>query len=313
VVRVVFRGPDRRDREAESSRANPQASPGAELARKWELEPNVIPHLEARTVGLLSPPAPPEGDLIPSATGWLIGRGPRREQLYPTFSRWADRSFFATYGAIFAVNILGSHVSTLVGSLVLGLPFLGSLAAMAIVPPAMLRRQFKRARQVGSLGEVPRGTLVRVTGTIGSQATVPTLFRGVPAVLFRNRVASAEETRGQDFLLDLDQGEQAKVAARRAYLLDPPKRTDEPPACGPVCAYRVDRHFELRSDMFTRSWLRSRYRRYESSVGPGDRVEVCGIVEHVLDPTMESPSQRQPPMRPVLMANEKTPLLVRQV
>ena len=156
-------------------------------------------------------------------------------------------------------------------------------------------------------------TVVRVTGTIGSQATVPTLFRGVPAVLFRNRLADAEETRGQDFLLDLDQGEQAKVAARRAFLLDPPTRTDEPPACGPVCAYRVDRRFELRSDMFERSWFRSRYRRYESSVGPGDRVEVCGIVEHVLDPTMESPSQRQPPMRPVLMANEKTPLLVRQV
>jgi hypothetical protein len=87
---------------------------------------------------------------------------------------------------------------------------------MEIIPRVRLRGQFELAERVVSLDDAPSGTLVRVTGTIGPQATVPTLFRGVPAVLFRNRVASADETRGQDFLLDLDQGGQAKVAVRRS-------------------------------------------------------------------------------------------------
>lgn len=306
--------PEARDGVAEGSRSNPRVSPPGELARlrKWEVEPNIVANLTARAVGLSSPAPPPGVELVPSATGWLIGKGPCREQLYPTFSRWVDRGFFSTYWVLMVVQFSASHLSALVAGLILGLPLLGSLASMAIVPRARLRRQFKRAERVASLGDVPRGTLVRVSGTIASGATVPTLFRGVPAVLFRNRISSADETRGQDFLLDLDHGEQAKVAARRSYLLDPPKRTDEPPACGPVRAYRVDGRYELRSDLFVRSWFRSRDGRYESSIGPGDRVEVCGIVEHLLDPTMESPSPRQPPIRPVLMADERTPLLVRR-
>ena len=291
------------------SASNPQTGDGA---AHWGVESDVASNLAARPAGLSSPVPQPGVELVSSATGWLIGRGPRRAQLYPTFSRWADRCFSATYGAIMIVQLPVWHPNALVAGLVLGLPLLGSLTSMTIVPRARLRLQFKRAVQAASLGDVPPGTLVRVTGTIASGATVPTLFRGVPAVLFRNRISSADETRGQDFLLDLDHGEQAKVAARRSYLLDPPQRTDEPPACGPVCAYHVENRYELRSDVFERSWFRSRGRRYESSVGPGDRVEVCGIVEHVLDPTMESRSARQQPMRAVLMADERTPLLVRR-
>jgi hypothetical protein len=322
-VKVVFgagqpgstSNPGSGDGVAQGSRATPQASPSRALARarNWERQPDVVANLAARAAGLSSPPSPTEGDLVPSATGWLIGRGPPGEQLYPTFIRWANRCFYSTYLASVVVQLPVWHPSVLVGGLILGLPLVGALASMAIVPRARLRRQFKRAVQADSLADVPRGTLVRVTGTIAAGATVPTLFRGVPAVLFRNRISSVDETRGQDFLLDLHHGEQAKVAARRSYLLDAPKRTDEPPACGPVRPYRVENHYELRSDLFVHSWFRSREGRYESSVGPGDRVEVCGIVEHVLDPTMENPSPRQPPMRPVLMGDEKTPLLVRGI
>jgi hypothetical protein len=68
----------------------------------------------------------------------------------------------------------------------------------------------------------------------------------------------------------------------------------------------------LQPDLRFRRSLRSGKRRYESSVGPGDRVEVCGIVEHVLDPALENPSPREPPLRAVLMADGKTPLLVRR-
>jgi hypothetical protein len=266
-----------------------------------------------RTVGLCSPAAPPEGALVPSASGWLIGTGPPREQLYPVFSKWADRSLLGASLYVSVVGIAGLPTGALVGAIILGAPLLAVVAGIGLIPRARLRRQFKLAQPVTSLEDAPTGALVRVAGTIGPQTTVPTLFRGVPAVLFRNRITSADETRGHDFLLDLDQGEQAKVAVRRAFLLEPPRRTREPPACGPVSDHNVDGRSTLQSDLFVRHSLSSWHRRYECSVGPGDRVEVCGLVEHVLDSAMETRSPRQAPLRPVLLEDEKTPLLVRRV
>lgn len=263
-------------------------------------------------VGLCSPPAPPEGDLAPTASGWLIGTGPPRQQLYPVFSKWADRCLLGASLYVSALGLVGPPAGPLVGGLILAIPLVAVLAAIAIIPRARLRRQLRRAQPVASLENAPSGTLVRVTGTIAPEASVPTLFRGVPAVLFRNRIGSADETRGHDFLLNLGQGEQAKVAARRSFLLEPPRRTRETPACGPVSDHNVDGRLALKSDLFVRPWRRSWHRRYESSVGPGDRVEVCGIVEHVLDPTMENPSPREPPLRSVLVADDDTPLLVRR-
>jgi hypothetical protein len=299
---------------AEATRAI-QPIPGAELARlrKWDLEPNVVANLTARAVGLSSPAAPPEGDLAPRATGWLIGTGSRHKQLYPNFARWAEGGLLTASLYINVIGLADLHKGVLLGGLIIGGPFLSLLAGIAIVPGALIRRQFKLAQRVASLEEAPSGTLVCVAGAIAPQATVPTLFRGVPAVLFRNRIGTADETRGQDFLLDLDQGGQAKVAARRSFLLDPPRRTREPPACGPVSDHHVEGRSALQSDLFARPWLPALHRRYESSVGPGDRVEVCGLLEHVLDPAMERRSPREPAIRPVLMAGEKTPLLVRRV
>jgi hypothetical protein len=231
-----------------------------------EVERNVVSHLAARTVGLFSAAAPPEGDLVPSPSGWLIGSGPRRQQLYPVFSQWADRSLVGACLYISLVSAVGLY-SVLVEVLITAAPLLALVAGIQIIPRLRLRRQLNRAQRVLSLEDAPSGTLVRVTGTIGPQATVPTLFRGVPAVLFRNRIANADETRGQDFLLDLDQGEQAKVAVRRSYLLEPPERTREPPACGPVSDRNFDGRSVLRPAQFDRRPPGSRQRRYESSVG----------------------------------------------
>jgi hypothetical protein len=302
------------DEVVEMSPANQRAIPRAELARlrRGELDPNVVAELAARTVGLTSPAAPLEGDLVPSASGWLIGTGEPRRQLYPDFYRRADRWFLGACFGMNAAGIAGWLTHPLFVLPVVGVTVLALLACITIVPRARLRRQFKHAERVVRLGDVPQGTVVRVAGTIARQATVPTLFRGVPAVLFRNRIGNADETRGQDFVLDLDEGEQAKVAVRRAFLLEPPRRTREPPACGPVSAHNVGDRYALQSDLFERPSLRSWRGRYESSVGPGDRVEICGVVNHVLDPAMERRSPRQPPMRPVLVAGEETPLLVRR-
>jgi hypothetical protein len=128
----------------------------------------------------------------------------------------------------------------------------------------------------------------------------------------------ADETRGLDFLLALDNGEQAKVAVRGSFLVERPKRTHEPPACGPVSPEAVmsspdslGRHHILRSDMLRSDPLFPRLLgRYESSVGPGDRIEVCGVVRQVLAPELRS--LREVPTRPVLGAGEETPLLVRR-
>ena len=76
----------------------------------------------------------------------------------------------------------------------------------------------------------------RVSGVIAAGPAVPTLFRGLPSVLSRSRVGGADETRGIDFSLVVDGGGQASVRARGAILLDRPRRTREPPACGAVCA-----------------------------------------------------------------------------
>jgi hypothetical protein len=288
--------------------------------RRGELDPDFVADLAARTAGLDAPAAPPTGDLVPNGSGWLIGKGDLREQAYPALSQPAR---LVVYGSLLISQLSLPFVrhARFFPALVLGIAIPVSLVATWIVPRLTLRRQLKRAERVGRLAGVPDGTLVRAVGTIGAQAAVPTLFRGVPAVLFRNRMSGADETRGLDFRLDLDEGGDAKVSVRGAVLLDAPTRTREPPACGPVSAHTVDRRQALRSDLFGAVWgsdlellssLRSLFRRYESSVGPGDRVEVCGVVRHVPAPDVEARFLRVPPMRAVLMAAEGVPLLVRR-
>jgi hypothetical protein len=288
--------------------------------RRGELDPDVVADLAARAAGLAAPRAPPAGDLVANGSGWLIGRGDPREQVYRPLPQGA-RLLVLT--SIMIGQVVTPFVPTRwFPALLLGIAIPAVFVDAWIVPRLKLRRLLKRAKRLARLAGVPDGTLVRAVGTIGPQAAVPTLFRGVPAVLFRNRIDSADETRGLDFRLELDEGGDAKVAVRGGFLLDAPTRTREPPACGPVSAHSVDGHQTLRSDLFGAAWgsdlqvlssLRSLVGRYESSVGPGDRVEVCGVVRHVPAPDVEARFLRVPPMRPVLEAGEGTPLLVRRV
>jgi hypothetical protein len=170
------------------------------------------------------------------------------------------------------------------------------------------------------LEDCPNGATVRVAGVISSEATVPSLFRAQPSVLFKSAIRSAEQTQGIDFALDLDNGQRVRICVRRALLVDRPLRTREPPACGPVS---VDHWsdgrggFSLKSDMFTGpSWWARLFgpaRRYEASVGPGDRVEVCGVLHHEPAPDDLGPFARQMPIRAVLRAPARYPLLVRRL
>jgi hypothetical protein len=281
------------------------------------LDPNAVAALAARAAGLSAPAAPPEGDLAPNGVGWRIGVGDLEQQVYPALAKRA-RGFLA---AVSWLMIVAGGISA-VGPL--KWPVLWSSLAVALfglrASGRRVRQQLRRARRVACLDDVPDGTLVRVVGVIPPQATVPTLFAGVPAVLSRNKMGAAEETRGVDFVLDLDGGEQAKVAVRRSFLLDRLRRRREPPACGPLTTEAVDGVHFLRSDMLRNLGLQSSFgplyspipARYESSVGPGDRVEVCGVVHHELAADVVPRSSRQIPTRAVLAAGEDTPLLVRR-
>lgn len=289
----------------------------SELARlrRGELDADAVAVLLERTTGLAAPPAPPAGDLFPNESGWLIGPGQPPAMRDGALAKRARVVSLVSYPLyFFTLEFLRWHWP---------FAFLFALAPLALAagattfPRARVKRQLERAGRVGSLADVPDGTLVRVSGTILPQPTVPTLFAGIPAVLFRNRMGSADETRGLDFFIGLDDGGQAKISVRGGFLLDHPLRTREPPACGPVSPEAVmspdafGRNYILRSDMLRRDRLFARLLgRYESSVGPGDRIEVCGVVRHALAPELRS--LREVPTRALLEAGEDTLLLVRR-
>jgi hypothetical protein len=275
--------------------------------RRGELDADAVAVLLERTSGLLAPAAPPVGGLPPNESGWLVGPGEPTTMQPPRASKRAEWWFWLSLMPFFAASELLHPPLSLV--FVLG-PLAFAVGASKF-PRVRLKRQLEGAKQVFSLADVPDGTLVRVCGTILPQPTVPTLFRGVPAVLFRNRMGPADETRGLDFFIGLDDGGQAKVAVRGGFLLETPQRAREPPACGPVSPDLDDGGYVLRSDMLRRRPLFSHLlARYESSVGPADRVEVCGVVRHALAPELRS--LREVPTRPVLGAGEDTMLLVRR-
>jgi hypothetical protein len=270
-----------------------------------------------QTLGLGAPEAPPGGALAPNETGWLIGLGSANERLRPRLWRWTHN----LYGA-------AGMMPFWVGSLLdvrLGLPLtmlLGATSGLALhgLARALTARRLRQhLAGAGGLEAATPGRLVRLRGVIAPQPTVPTLFRGTPAVLFRSRIGAADETRGLDFVLEVA-GHRVRVGARRAMLLDEPRRTRQPPACGPVyCDPFAEggRGPRICSTLFTTppAWLGllSSSRRYEASVGPGDEVEVVGVLHHEVDPDGGELFGRDVPIARVLRAGGQTPLLVRSV
>jgi hypothetical protein len=280
--------------------------------RRGELHADLVSAWMDRTRGLAAPTPPPEGELGPNGCGWLLGLGSPSFRLYPRFWQWAR----ALTGGLPA---MGPAVA---GSM--GLQGLAAVAAVSFAPVlalwfgvdlwtwVRLARHWRRARPVARLDDVAPGTLVRVGGVIAEQPTVSSLFRGIPAVLFRNRIGGADETRGIDFALDLPDGQRAQIRARNAALIDRPRPTTEPPACGPVAQELWGRAGQAR---LRSTWMSAPrpllVRRRESSVGPGDRVEVCGVVDHEAAPDRASTFDRHIPVAVVVRSAAATPLFVR--
>jgi hypothetical protein len=226
---------------------------------------------------LAVPEAPPTGDLVPNGTGWVIGGGTVGQRMYPR--PWSRAHWTLPFlAANLYMGLIGVHHLGHVTSLVLALaPVTLSIGVLRFLVGAKLRR-LDTADRPARVAAAPLGAVVRLCGVIVPQATVPTLLRGRPAVLFKSRVDGAEQTQGIDFQLELEDGQRVDICVRGAFLLD-----------------------------------RLTWRRHEASVGPGDRVEVCGVLHH--EPAEEGVASfdRHATIRHVLRASRTTPLLVRSV
>jgi hypothetical protein len=297
--------------------AGERSRPELPRLRKGPLDADTVVAMMEWTRGLVAPAAPADGDLIHNGTGWRVGDGGPAQRLHPRLWWWATRSGCLAglgYTWAFLLGIPGS----IVASMLLGIaPYALSIGALRLFAAVELR-SLKQAPRPERLSDCPSGSKVRVAGVIAPTRTVPTLFRGQPAVLFKSVIAEVQQTQGIDFDLDLDDGQRVRISVRGALLLDRARRTREPPACGPVSVDRCERRrLALSSQLLSGPSLTARLfggrRRYEASVAPGDRVEVCGVLHHEPAPDALGPFARQMPTRAVLRAGPRLPLLVRRL
>ena len=266
--------------------------------------------------GLAAPEPPSEGELVPNGSGWLLGRGATLERLHPRLARWLPGvACLAGMGPTWAL-MLGGHPFFAFAFLFGLLPPAVLFSATVLTVNASLRRLVARARAAEQLGSVPDGTFVRVHGVVVAQPTVPSLFAGTPAVLFRNRLGGADETRGIDFEVELASGERVKVCVRDAFLRDLPRPVAGPAACGPVFCdtWGPKRHARLASPKVVPAppWATvARQRLREVAVAPGDAVEICGVLDREPLVDAAAPLGRHIPVALVLRSAPATPLLVR--
>ena len=271
--------------------------------------------------GFMAPvPAEAEGEgqgnaLGANGTGWLIGIGGNAARSFPRAMAMAYRAFpLCCLGPSLAQMF---HLPGLPGALAAGFaPLLGFFAAAKLTADARLCRQMALTPPSPTLADPAPGTLVRVRGLIVDQPTIPSLFRGRPAVLTRNRVGPGEETRGIDFWLQDAAGQRLRVQVRGAFLLDRPTRLHDLPICDPVsCDWSNWTGPRLRPHLPTARPLRHRLlppRLFESAVGPGDEIEVCGLVERETGPEGVARPGRGTPLYWALRGSARTPLLVRR-
>jgi hypothetical protein len=266
----------------------------AETLRLWQ----------ARAERIKAPQPPPEGALVANGTGWLVTRGDVHAWLWPNFAAWAGGT-----GLAFALSVGFARRLIRFAPLV-GLGTVGGVVALAFAVRNLLTklavgRWRKRAVPLIPDQAADQGTLVVARGMIAPDAAVDTLFRARPAVLWRSVVGAADETRGIDFDLVLENGTRISVDVRGALLLDKPTRVTEAPACGPVSTLTPKgKSVRMVSNLVTRPSFFSRWQRlYETSIGPGDTVEIIGWFER-----LPAGSAR----RLVLYGNEIVPLQIRR-
>jgi hypothetical protein len=263
---------------------------------------------------LFCSPPPDEGDLENNGTGWLVARGSLEQRLIDPPSEVRVIAS-AAVGALLATSLTAMFHKVLAVAVAI-VPFV----AFDHLRRIRVRRKLARLESLAltpGYRDVPSGSAVRVQGTVGAQATFPSLFQGTPCVLARSARAGADELRGIDFTLDLDDGQRIRVAVRDGHLHDRPPPIEGPPLCGPVYASFLsgaERIPRLTSGLLQQvPFVQRAMALHEVTVGPGDRVEVTGFVHHEVAPDGLAAPGRQTPMRHVLRSAPGMPLTVRRL
>jgi hypothetical protein len=285
--------------------------------RRGEVDGPTMSRLLDQSRALTPMALPRTGALVANETGWLLGVGGPIRRLHSSFNGWMRASaLLMPFGQAWQ-SMLELPRNLAIMLALATAPFFIMWGVFGLWTRGQLAGRWKRARAIQHAAEVPTGTPVRLSGVIPAQATMASLFRGQPAVLSRNRMVDADELRGIDFRLVLDDGEQVQVEVREAFLLDRPRRSREAPACGPVSVDHVGNELaRLRSALLSpaSSWQRLLpFGRHETSVGPGDRIEVCGVLHREPAPDGEAGPGRPTPMRLSVRAGAGAPLLIRKL
>jgi hypothetical protein len=196
------------------------------------------------------------------------------------------------------------------------------LLAAPVLVERRLRHLAARRALSRSVAGLRRGEIVKVRGRVQAGPTFETIGRRRPAVLasYAGTVTYVtghitdgfsrplHETRGFDFSVDLETGERVVVRARGAYFLSQPPETRKlfwgrNLQALPTPLRRLAR-VEARGAV-TEAILG------ESSLSPGEEVEVVGVLDHEVCPEAAA-AGRGARLQAVLRAGAVTPLLIRR-
>ena len=286
-----------------------------------------------RSAGLRAPTAPADGALAPNGTGYLLAVGPPAQRVHPRLAaaaRWlsalavpvvAAMPFLlvpAPYGLL-GVAALGAVACWLPGALLAGATRARLARRLAAAPPlssaAALAPPVTPAARETAPRPARKAQAVRLTGTVAEQATVPSLFTGRPVVLATSDCAGVVETRGIDFDVRLVGGKIVRVPAREALLIGRGQRVRGQPSCGPLTLSVAGGERRLRSALLsTDGWIGrlAGLAARELTLGPGDAVEVCGVLDFEPDPATQRGFARGPALRAVLRQDSGIPVIVRK-
>jgi hypothetical protein len=269
------------------------------------------------------------GPLYPVREGWLLRRveGYRPWAMLPPSYR--RRTLFWALAPLVLLDLVsmalgGPPVLVCVG-------FLVALKGSRPIADALLRRSLERQPCREQLAGRARGEAVRVQGRVRPGPCFASAGGRWPSVLAayagsamhpagrnsaksggrrgrrRRRTRPWAEIRGMDFLVDLPGGETVVVSARDAYLLAPNALIDVA-SCRMVDVVTAPLGRVVRKDAegtVIESVLA------ELVVGPGDEVEIYGVLDWEVNQAAAASPGRTGALAPVIRSSAQVPLVVR--
>jgi hypothetical protein len=251
--------------------------------------------------------APPfAGTLIRASRGGALFRTRHHELLIA--------GFVATVVAVAVASFWTPGAMGLVGGLTVA-----AAGLLRMVNERFLHKTMDRAPPVGSLKGLPAGRRASLRGTILSEGTFSSAYSRRPVVLVRyvgsvvrhsGRVLDGvgrpfQQLRGTgSFILQTDGGERVRIETRQSYLVAPLSwiRTETGDGAS-MSSATIETPRGLVTGMI----------HHEFGVGPGDRVDVLGVVDEEVDPAGVRSGPRGALTMPILRAGGLFPLLVREV